>query len=352
MSTASPAVARHPASRPGDGRSVMSGQLVTSPVVNRLIGIGDLLLGAAGIPVALAFGNPWWHGLPFALLGVISGVLTMAMRPPHPASRGAHLLALSAACKPALAVLAALPHGEAMLPLAAATTTFLAFRIQGARPIAAYAVLSLVALAAVVMLGGGSAASYVGLIVAVPTMIGVAVAVAFVMGRVELQALALDAAVGNDPLTGVGNRRMLDDVLAYELERAARSGQPVSVLVLDLNGFKDLNDREGHPAGDALLVDVARVLGSAVRGVDTVTRLGGDEFCVVLPGAGTAQQESIAAAVAVALAMLTAGEGPLTAGIGVASAPDDGRDAATLLATADGRLYAHKARQRALPGLA
>lgn len=99
--------------------------------------------------------------------------------------------------------------------------------------------------------------------------------------RAELRRLAELAY--RDPLTGLRNRRALNDRLTEELSRAQRSGEAFSVVAIDLNGFKALNDTWGHETGDAALRWVARMLETTVRTSDTVYRLGGDEFLVLMP---------------------------------------------------------------------
>ena len=89
-----------------------------------------------------------------------------------------------------------------------------------------------------------------------------------------------------DPLTGLGNRRRWSEQLALELERARRSGEGLAVAVVDLDRFKDVNDRHGHAAGDQLLRDVAGVFTASVRSIDVLARLGGEEFGIALPQAG------------------------------------------------------------------
>ena len=85
----------------------------------------------------------------------------------------------------------------------------------------------------------------------------------------------------HDPLTGLANRTLLRDRLEHALARSAREDLPTGVLFIDLDEFKDVNDRYGHAAGDAVLVELAGRLRAAVRPADTVARLGGDEFIVV-----------------------------------------------------------------------
>ena len=86
-----------------------------------------------------------------------------------------------------------------------------------------------------------------------------------------------------DPLTGLANRRHVHAVLEREIDRVARSGEAALLLILDIDHFKQVNDRHGHLAGDIVLQSVARTLESCVRPMDTVARYGGEEFAIVLP---------------------------------------------------------------------
>lgn len=136
-------------------------------------------------------------------------------------------------------------------------------------------------------------------------------AAADLLGLLLEQALALDdvvrraenaeAAAHTDPLTGLGNRRAWDAALLAEEERAARHGTPTAVLVLDLDGLKQLNDTAGHDAGDDVLRQAGAALRAQVRGQDAVVRLGGDEFGVLLPDTERAVAVAVAARVRSAL---------------------------------------------------
>lgn len=86
-----------------------------------------------------------------------------------------------------------------------------------------------------------------------------------------------------DPLTGLANRRYFQNVLGREIDVVARSGEPALLLMLDIDHFKKVNDRHGHPAGDAVLQAVAKTLTKCVRPMDTVARFGGEEFAIILP---------------------------------------------------------------------
>jgi diguanylate cyclase (GGDEF)-like protein/PAS domain S-box-containing protein len=154
-----------------------------------------------------------------------------------------------------------------------------------------------------------------------------------------------------DPLTGLANRRALERTLASALARASVRGRVAAVLMLDLNGFKAINDSHGHAAGDAALREVARRLRRCVRERDLVARLGGDEFVVLLTdvggSSGAAQEacERVDAALSAPI-VLEQGEMTLRAAIGVATFPGDAADAPSLLAIADRAMYAAKGRRR------
>jgi diguanylate cyclase (GGDEF)-like protein/PAS domain S-box-containing protein len=151
----------------------------------------------------------------------------------------------------------------------------------------------------------------------------------------------------SDPLTGLANRRALERTLDNAVTRARRDEHEVAVLMLDLDGFKLLNDRWGHLAGDAALRAVARRLQRCVRERDLVARNGGDEFVLVLPdlvpGAPVAKecQARVVAALSAPL-RFEGGSTTLSAACGVATFPHDGADGLALLARADQQMYAAK----------
>jgi diguanylate cyclase (GGDEF)-like protein len=150
----------------------------------------------------------------------------------------------------------------------------------------------------------------------------------------------------HDALTGLANRRLLFDRIAHALAKAARDGAQVGVLLLDLDNFKNVNDRYGHELGDTLLQAVSDRLKGAVRAGDTVARLGGDEFVVLLAEIDS-ENEMLAAVERVLRAI--DGQYPqehhalyVSASIGVAVFPRDGADAAGLLKSADTAMYRAK----------
>lgn len=150
-----------------------------------------------------------------------------------------------------------------------------------------------------------------------------------------------------DPLTNLPNRRLLDDRLNVAFAHAHRSGGRLAVLFIDLDGFKSINDRLGHDAGDELLVAAAQRLSTCLREDDTVARLGGDEFVILISGAESPQSaamvaqrliESLKAPVIIEGEALT-----LSASIGISYYPDHGETPEELLKMADTAMYRAKA---------
>jgi diguanylate cyclase (GGDEF)-like protein len=141
-----------------------------------------------------------------------------------------------------------------------------------------------------------------------------------------------------DPLTGCLNRRGFSERLEMELQHAEREQAEVSVIQLDLNGFKEVNDRLGHAAGDELLRWVGSTLQALLRASDATGRLGGDEFALLLPGVPAAEARVIAGRTVAALAERVG------SAAGVACYPADGADEDALHRHADADLYAAKAR--------
>ncbi len=153
----------------------------------------------------------------------------------------------------------------------------------------------------------------------------------------------------HDPLTNLPNRLLLRERLDHALKVARREGETTAVLFLDLDRFKEINDSFGHAAGDSLLCKVADILSHQLREVDTVARVSGDEFVILLENTQIGAAAKIAKKLQSALAEpMTVGEHEVSvnASIGIAMAPKDGDDADILLKNADAALYRAKERGR------
>ena len=149
-----------------------------------------------------------------------------------------------------------------------------------------------------------------------------------------------------DPLTGLPNRVLLDDRIEQAFRRSRRSGEPFTLIAIDLDGFKDVNDVRGHRAGDLVLKALARRFEAIIREVDTVARVGGDEFVILSMGTDSDERAgALVGRLRNALRRPFRIDGAaveIDGSIGWAVYPDDGTSAADLLARADGQMYATK----------
>jgi two-component system cell cycle response regulator len=144
-----------------------------------------------------------------------------------------------------------------------------------------------------------------------------------------------------DALTGLANYRQLVDVLSTEIKRSKRTQREFALLLFDLDGLKQINDRHGHLVGNNALCRLADALCVCSRDIDTASRFGGDEFALVLPETGVSAADSVARRICGCLAN-DAKEPRLSVSVGVASYPRDGKTVENLLRTADEALYKMK----------
>lgn len=170
---------------------------------------------------------------------------------------------------------------------------------------------------------------------------------AFVLAQLERQQRLLEGLAAADPLTGLDNRRAFFERVARQLAITPRDERLAALLMIDVDGFKPVNDRHGHAVGDRVLGVVAGALRAALQGRDIAGRFGGDEFCLLLvdvsPGEAGRRAERLRAAVAAQPVRVDGIEVPVTLSIGIAHArPGRGVDLDALLATADRRLYLAK----------
>jgi diguanylate cyclase (GGDEF)-like protein/PAS domain S-box-containing protein len=196
----------------------------------------------------------------------------------------------------------------------------------------------------------GTVVQYIGVQVDVTARVEAERALLQERDRTRAALARIEELAATDPLTGLANRRRLQDQVETALWNARARGESLALLFLDLDGFKAVNDRLGHAAGDELLQEVAARLRRRLRRRDLVARLGGDEFLVALPDlsadAPAAEARRVADDLVAAVCRPVEVQGTTVAvgaSIGISVAPEDGEDFAALLHLADTRMYEAKA---------
>jgi diguanylate cyclase (GGDEF)-like protein len=227
---------------------------------------------------------------------------------------------------------------------------------DGRRPVGAgFLVAGLVAIAAGLLLpitlGSFSRGQTLILALAETVCLAVvAIGILLLARRLQASHQALWALARRDELTGVGNYRGLHERLAEEIARHRRHSREFALVLLDLDGFKAVNERFGHLEGDRLLAEIGVALSAEVRAEDSVFRQGGDEFAVIVPEATAEEVEEVAARLRARVSRRGFGTDatrPVSAATGFAMFPVDGDSAEGLLGFADGDLFAAKHAGRA-----
>ncbi len=164
--------------------------------------------------------------------------------------------------------------------------------------------------------------------------------------QLMLDEAKLRALTVRDPLTGLYNRRYMEETFDREIQRAIRKQQPLSVIMADIDGFKNINDTAGHVLGDKALVRVSAFLMKSIRASDVACRFGGDEFCLILPDCtleeGVRRANTLRHEIEKLCTECEEGVESITLSFGVASMPDDGMTREALLGAADSALYSSK----------
>lgn len=200
-----------------------------------------------------------------------------------------------------------------------------------------------IAYSIVLTLGGDHAAVSARWAETLGTLVLVCILVMTLRNRITQLVERLGDAASTDSLTGLRNRRGFEECFSTEVERAVRHGRPLSVIVCDLDHFKVVNDRMGHPAGDAALVRVAELMRAELRRIDHVARTGGEEFALILPESDTKVSYLLAERLRMQIEeAFTRTPVPITMSFGLATFPDDGESVGELVASADIALYAAK----------
>jgi two-component system, cell cycle response regulator len=316
----------------------LEGSDTLGAIVNLAYALGDVVL--LSIVVGVFSLTAWRPGRPWALLGVGLALVATA---------DIAFLALTAADIYAEGSIIDVLWPAAMLTIGYAAWQAIPprrdIRLDGARLFLVPCMVALLALA-VLTASSSENLSHVAPILATATLALVIVRLAVTLAENQRRLAASRREAHTDALTRLGNRRRLAHDLEEELEMAVRDSQG-ALLLFDLDGFKGFNDRFGHPAGDALLSRLGAALRRAMRDGGRAYRLGGDEFCVLVP-AGSPDLEQIERAATEALRE-NDDDYAVAASSGKVIFPAEGRTFAQVMSVADARLYADKAQRRSQP---
>jgi diguanylate cyclase (GGDEF)-like protein len=308
-------------------------------IIGRLAGMLFMLGALASVPSNAAFTDPAVGQRAWLIdaLAFVSGLVCFYVPWARFSERWFHVLPAAGTAETALSVWGIGIHGGIYSWYYVLVAVFVAYAFSSRLQIAAHMgfVGICFALPALYLPDPYANTAAVRVGVAVPVLLAVAAVVAYLREGLEQGKADLAEQARTDALTGVANFRTRDERLAYEITRHRRTGRELAVLVLDLDRFKEVNDTLGHLAGDRLLREVAAVLLKTVREGDTVSRPGGDEFCLIAPETGAAEAAAMVARVKAALAGLVAVGEPLSAAVGVAVFPHDGQTPEQVMERAD-----------------
>jgi len=274
----------------------------------------------------------------------VAGAACLVMSWRRASIRAVHAVAVVATVFVALAMAVASPAYATYFVFVA---LFVALVLDWPRDVLVHLGLIAVALFVPVLVGEntGRETLIIALLQA-PTLFVVGTLIAYLQARLVASRHAYWTLARQDELTGVGNYRALHERLAEEISRHARREREMALIVLDLDGFKQVNERFGHLAGDSVLARVGEALREGVRAEDSVFRQGGDEFSVIAPETGVAEAEELAARLRIRLREVGIGDMRISAQTGFAIFPSDGRTVDGLLGFADVHLLAGKREAR------
>jgi diguanylate cyclase (GGDEF)-like protein len=319
----------------------------------RLAGLLFSVGSAASIPVNRLFdpavsGRVDW----ITALGIVSGLICLAIPWDRLSPLWLHVIPFVASVEVAVTMWGVGEHAAAYQWFLVLIVVYWAFAFDQRWEVGLHLTfVTVVALYPLVLVPEADRDNVLGqTVVAIPILLAAAGVVVHLRERLSDAVAALADEARRDPLTGLWNRRLLEGRLDYEVTRHRRNGLPLSVLVLDLDGFKWVNDTLGHPVGDELLRQVAGVLTTTVRDQDTVVRQGGDEFCVIAPETDAVEGAALVERIKAALREVVASGMPLSASAGLATFPADASSSELLLAHADAEQRRDKQAGRAARG--
>jgi len=293
----------------------------------------DIVLGSRGPRLTI----------PLTLMGLLSSLVCLRLPWERVSEWWLSAVGALATIEITISIIAVGHHGTVLEPiyLLVATTTAYAFRDR--RAIAAQIVFIVLAMLTGLLVQASPPPSAVPLtLLMILVLIVMSALIAYLRELLEGNAAELRELAASDPLTGVGNYRRLHERLEYELVRHRRDGGALALLLIDLDRFKQVNERRGHAAGDDVLRRVAATLREAVRSQDTVARQGGDEFAVLAPETDAEGAAMLAARIRDRLSRVQFAGDTIGATVGWAIYPADGGTAAELLERADELLMSGK----------
>ena len=274
-------------------------------------------------------------------LGMGTGLVCFLIPWDEIAPHWLHVVPALATIETAIGIRLAGAYGDVAIDYYVFVAVFAAYAFPTRREVAAHVALASIASALPILYHHPSSSHTAGqTTVGVLMLVVVAGVITVLREGLARRQQELEHLAVRDPLTGVGNYRLLSERLHYELARHRRSRMALTVMVLDLDGFKDINDCFGHLVGDQLLVEVGRALEATLRSQDTLARQGGDEFSILAPETSDEQADGLAQRVQEAVAVAT--RGAVTTSVGWATYPTHADDASMLLGLADDALRGAK----------
>jgi diguanylate cyclase (GGDEF)-like protein len=312
--------------------------------IGRLAGWLFLVGSILAIPSDLVMGSPSPRTVvALTLMGLVSSMFCFAVPWHRVSARWLNFLAVLATVEITISVIADGAHGMVLLPIYLLIATATAYAFRDRRVIALHVALIAAAMCVPLLVGSHHPATMVPLtLVSVFVLVMMSAVIAYLRELLEGSTAELRELAGRDPLTEVGNYRLLHERFAHELVRHDRESAPLAVLLIDLDRFKQVNERRGHAAGDDVLRRVGQTLRDAVRQSDTVARQGGDEFAILASHTDADGAAMLAARVRERLGRIQFAGDCIGATIGWAVYPADGATATELLARADEQMMTAK----------
>jgi diguanylate cyclase (GGDEF)-like protein len=305
----------------------------------QLAGALFICAAVASLPAAVVDRQP----APFYLLtslAVISGLLCLSLPWHRMSTQGLNLAVAAATLEVALVVWLGDPSFAWYYLLVA---VYAGYAIRSPSALAAdLTLISLAMLAPLLYEPEAVRATIVPALIGIPTLVTAAALVSYLRGHLEGNERVYRRLATTDALTGVGNYRALQEYLRQEVGRHKRHGRTFTLVTIDVDNFKTINDLGGHLFGDHVLQEVGRALAGSVRVQDLVARQGGDEFAVIAPDTHSQGAARLAERIEAVVGEIVGADRPLVASTGWAVFPDDGQAPDELLRQADEAMRARR----------